>query len=488
MVAGKGNVHVNGKRIYGAAITAIAAIGLASGGAHAQNVAPVQNVPAATTGSDRDASNGDYGGYFTWPEIKAKIASWQKARPDLVHIGTLGKTLEGRDIPLIRLSDDADINTGEPELLVMAGIHPREQQPQVCLLRLVDEFLTGYGKDARLTNLVKTRQIWIIPVLNVDGKVYDMAHGDGKTKGADWRKNRRPNVGGADAFGVDLNRNFGVRWGGFRETDPLWKTTTDTPRANIYEGPEPFSEPESRALAGFIAGRPNLRAFMDVHSPLRILLYPSYAIGLEMARFTGMVKAMRDLQKDPYPIGESHPDRDAPVGSRVGNTGLTYTWAYYTRGVYGFNFEIGIPNRYPPVSEIYREYERNVREPLLHFLDAAASLPPSREGTARALSGAVAGGEAAAFPGAIISYTPQINGRYAYAVLVSEGPEAVVQSEFRLSPIKTGFTLAIGENAKPGAQLPLTVYVWDDARGVTATRLTLTVGPPPQPTATTTVK
>jgi murein tripeptide amidase MpaA len=174
---------------------------------------------------------------------------------------------------VLRISDNAARDEpDEPEVLLMAGIHPREQQPQLCLVRLADELLAGYTKDARLTRLVNEREIWIIPVLNVDGKVYDMRQGNGRDKGADWRKNRRPNADGS--VGVDLNRNFGVRWGGNRARNEGWNGATNEPRTNIYEGPVPMSEPETRALADFIAARP-LRVFVDIHSPLRSLFFPA---------------------------------------------------------------------------------------------------------------------------------------------------------------------------------------------------------------------
>ena len=46
-----------------------------------------------------------------------------------------------------------------PQVLLMGGIHPREQQPQIAVMRLGGELLDGYGRDDRITRLVKTRQI-----------------------------------------------------------------------------------------------------------------------------------------------------------------------------------------------------------------------------------------------------------------------------------------------------------------------------------------
>jgi Predicted carboxypeptidase len=420
-----------------------------------------------------DAANGDYGGYYTWPEMQEKISEWRSKYPGLVHLSRLGTTVEGREIPLLRLSDDREVNAGEPEVLLMAGIHPREQQPQVCLVRFIDELLAGYGQDARLTRLLKDRQVWVVPMLNVDGKVYDMRHGNGRDQGADWRKNRRQNPDGK-SFGVDLNRNFPVRWGGYREVDPLWKTTTTNPGASIYEGTGPLSEPESRALTAFIESRPNLRAFLDIHSPLRCILFPPYLTRPEHERFMRLVGGMRDRQKDnPYRITKSEPDAEPRPGYRSGNTGLTYHWAYYVRGVYAVNFEIGLDERYPPVKDILAEYEKNVREPLLYFLEVGGELPAAKPGAARVTGWRVEGEPT---PGARVSLTPTIEGECAYAVLVSEGTAAVVQSEYRNVPVTTGYTVEVPKEAKPGEQARMTLYLWDRDRGVSTATYTMTVG------------
>jgi len=137
----------------------------------------------------QDAPNGGYGPYLTYPEIQAKVAGWRHAHPTLVQVRSLGKTFEGRDIPLVRLSA-ASASANAPEVLLVAGIHPREQQPPIALTHLVDELLAGYGKDPALTRLLKERVVWVVPLFNVDGKIYDMQHGNGTTRGG------FPSVGG----------------------------------------------------------------------------------------------------------------------------------------------------------------------------------------------------------------------------------------------------------------------------------------------------
>ena len=432
-----------------------------------------QTLPAipAPVGDDAD---GPYPGYYPWPALKTKIAGWARDYPNLVTVGILGKTYEGRDIPLLRLSAKP-LKDPAPEVLLMGGIHPREQQPQVCMVQFLDELLAGYGKDSRLTALLNNRQIWVIPILNVDGKVWDMQHGNGQTKGADWRKNRHPNPDGT--VGTDLNRNFAVRWGGSRMIDPDWRTTTTDTKGNIYEGPGPLSEPESRALAAFIADRKNLRAFMDIHSPLRVINFPPYTVKAESDRFLRIAEGMQHLQTDrPYPLQASYPGGEPPALPRGGNSGLTYTWAYYTQGVYGFNFEIGLPVRYPAPADIHAEYKKNVRAPWLFFLEAAGDLPAATPGTlacetARAtLSGKLV-------PGATVTWTPPAptGGACDWATLVTGSPQVVVPSEYRRMPLEHGFTLQVPLETPHGAVVHLTLYLWDKDRHVSPVSVTLTV-------------
>ena len=48
------------------------------------------------------------GRFYTWAEIRRTIDRWKREHPQLIHEESLGKTAEGRDIPILRISDDAD--------------------------------------------------------------------------------------------------------------------------------------------------------------------------------------------------------------------------------------------------------------------------------------------------------------------------------------------------------------------------------------------
>ena len=437
--------------------------------------------PPATGGAvtpPDDAPNGDYKGLFTWPEIRAQIDAWKRTYPTLIAESSLGQTFEGRAIPLLKVTAPGK-RVLKPESLLLFGVHPREQAPTLGMMRLVGEMLSGYGHDARMTKLLDGHTIWIIPMLNVDGKVYDMQHGDGTSRGADWRKNRHPNPDGT--VGVDLNRNFPVRWGGNRRYDPSWKSATNRTTGDIYEGLAPASEPEVQALMNFVIAHPNLRLMVDIHSPLHEILAPTYLIKPEYERYTKLLTAMRATQREPYPLGNIKPDTEPNNAPRGGNTGISYTWTYYTRGVTSLNIEIGEPKlrgvraRYPPPASMEAEYVANVRGPLLIVLEASGDMPVAKAGKAILQSGDLSGRLA---PGAKVTWTPTIAGACDYAVLTSSAPALVVASEYRLVPVKLGFGLEVSATATPGTKIPLTLYMWNKKHEVSTATFSLTVSVP----------
>ena len=82
-----------------------------------------------------------------------------------------------------------------------------------------------------------------------------------------WRKTRQPNVG-SSCIGTDANRNFNSNWmaneGGSQ--DPCTQT---------YAGPAPFSEPEVKALADYIAAiKQKVNMLLAFHSYGQQVLSP----------------------------------------------------------------------------------------------------------------------------------------------------------------------------------------------------------------------
>ncbi len=119
--------------------------------------------------------------------------------------------------------------------------HAREHLSLEQNLAILRWLTTGYGTDGRITNIVNTREIWIVFAVDPDGAEYDLTGSPYRA----WRKNRQP-YAGSTAVGTDLNRNYGVHWaccGG----------SSSSKSSDTYHGSSAFSTPETRAIRDFMA-------------------------------------------------------------------------------------------------------------------------------------------------------------------------------------------------------------------------------------------
>jgi carboxypeptidase T len=163
--------------------------------------------PAAAGFPTKDALYHDYA------EMVADINAVEAAHPDIVHVFSIGKSYQGRDIWAAKISDNVAIDEAEPEVLFDALHHAREHLTVEQALYLLHLLAGNYGRDAQITSLVNAREIAIIFAVNPDGFIYDLTcTGGSHAPYCGWRKNRQPNAG-TSAIGTDLNRNYGYRWG-----------------------------------------------------------------------------------------------------------------------------------------------------------------------------------------------------------------------------------------------------------------------------------
>ncbi len=204
------------------------------------------------------------GGYRTFSEIELVLDSIYNAHPEIVTPKwSIGSSIEGRPIWVIKISDSPNTDEDEPEAYYYACHHAREVITPEVLIYFMRYLTDNYGVDPEVTYLVDNRELFFSPCLNPDGYVYNEVYWpDG---GGLWRKNRRDN--GDESFGVDINRNYGYAWGYDDDgSSPLtWSET--------YRGSAPFSEPEIQAQRDFINSR-HFRIIANYHSAAGIFLYP----------------------------------------------------------------------------------------------------------------------------------------------------------------------------------------------------------------------
>jgi carboxypeptidase T len=212
---------------------------------------------AGPGGAEGPGGFGWFSDYKTWPEVNQYMDDLVALRPDLITKLTVGTTIQNRTIHGMRITSPVGLN--KPAVLFSGCQHAREWIAVMVPMYIADALVRRYDTDAQIHALMDQIEFFIVPIVNPDGYEHTYLPGGDRL----WRKNRRNN--GDGTFGVDLNRNWGVDWGGPSST------TTQT-NGSTYIGTAPFSEPETAALRDFIMARPQLRAHIDFHSYSQVLL------------------------------------------------------------------------------------------------------------------------------------------------------------------------------------------------------------------------
>ncbi|MBN1340564.1 MAG: PKD domain-containing protein [Bacteroidales bacterium] len=133
--------------------------------------------------------------YPTYEGYVSMMYQFQALYPQLCQVFSIGQSVQGRELLVARISDNAGTDENEPEFLYTSSIHGDELTAYVLMLRLIDYLLTNYGVNPRITGFVDHLEIYINPLANPDGTY---AGGNNTVSGATRR----------NANYVDLNRNY----------------------------------------------------------------------------------------------------------------------------------------------------------------------------------------------------------------------------------------------------------------------------------------
>ncbi len=284
-------------------------------------------------------------GYGSVEAVHAELRQLAQAFPKLVTVVEFGKSIEGR--PLLAAKLTSKPGDTLPAVRLTGGTHARELVPVELMRNLTKLLAEGYGKDATVTRLLDTRHVWIVPVVNPDGRTR-------VEKGSDmWRKNARPL--GMGANGVDINRNADDHWDG--GNGMKW--------ADDYHGEAPFSEPETQGLRDLCL-QVKFKASIDVHCYGGMLLWPpGYS---------------NDLSAD-EPAFRTIGDKMAkPLGYRAGTIARTIyktfgdfaTWEYSKLGTLAFAAELDDRQFGPGFGQVEKDWT-GWKNNFLYLIDAAGN-------------------------------------------------------------------------------------------------------------------
>ncbi|NWG29762.1 MAG: immune inhibitor A, partial [Ignavibacteriaceae bacterium] len=292
---------------------------------------------------------GSMGGYYTLAEIEADLDEMFQLFPNLItQKFSIGSSIEGRTIWAVKISDNPNINESEPAVGLDALIHAREPQSMATLMYFMWYLLENYGTDPEATYLVNNREIYCVPCFNPDG--YEYNRQTNPNGGGYWRKNRRNNGGGC--YGIDLNRNFGYKWGYDNNG------SSPDPCAETYRGTAAFSEPESQAIRDFAILK-NYGTHFNMHTYGGYILYPWGYINAETPdSLTYREFASLLTSYSGYAFGSG--------GQLLGynSNGSVRDWMYGEQTVknkiYGYTIEIG-DDFWPSQNQIFPIAQQNLR-------------------------------------------------------------------------------------------------------------------------------
>lgn len=265
--------------------------------------------------------------YHTYADIVREVQELQSAFPSLVKRMQIGSTT-GRQQPIyaLKVSRNVARDDDRPAILITGCHHSNEVLGAEISIAALHEFVEKYGKDRDITRWVDMFQIYVVPVLNVDG--HDIV-----TSGQDprWRKNARDtDSNGVANFpdGIDINRNYDFNWAHGGSGDAA---------SGRFRGAYPFSEAEPRALAG-LAQEHRFVLSVTYHSQGEVVYYPWNWGGRKAPDDILLTDIARGLAGS-IPTMRGDTSYGAEYGA--GLVGQSYPWLYGHLGTFDFIVETG---------------------------------------------------------------------------------------------------------------------------------------------------
>jgi len=327
--------------------------------------------------------------FLAYSELTAILQSFAAARPKLAKLESLGKSREGREVWCLTVTDFA---AGRPEdkpaYVIHGNIHASELSGTHAALYTARQLLADYPAKTRL---LANMAFHIIPRINPDGAEVIVIGGSGVRSRTD-RSNLPPNClihkdinGDGFAVRMRIRRDDGdmtpdpkdprlmirrtaeskgpfykllpegeiLNWDGSdnivvegrsidwnRQWSHEWKPEPE----QVGSGDFPYSEPEMRRFAEFIAGHPNVFGVLGYHTgPAAFLRPPSTKTDEDldekdvrrMEELGAVAKKFTGLPVVPVYRYCAKKARNTPLHGHFPGTGYQH-W-----GLFVFEFELG---------------------------------------------------------------------------------------------------------------------------------------------------
>ncbi|TRY63066.1 hypothetical protein TCAL_03885 [Tigriopus californicus] len=309
----------------------------------------VEQVAAPTLRSDGFLRPPEFK-YHHYDDLKAFLSFYAHHYSNISRLYSIGQSVEGRELWVIEISDlPGQHERLEPEFKYVGNMHGNEAVGREMLLNLVQYLLEGYGRNKRITHLIDSTRIHILPSMNPDG--FETG-----------RENDRDGfVGRANARRVDLNRDF--------------------PDQFKSSAPGKVFQPETRAVMDWSRGTPFVLS-ANLHGGSLVANYPfdSNPNGLRINTPSPDNELFKELALA-YSQAHTtmHLKRSCPYSNEVFPKGITNGahWYVLNGGMQDWNylhtndFEITLEIscfKYPPASTL-KDFWRQNQEALVTYME-----------------------------------------------------------------------------------------------------------------------
>jgi carboxypeptidase D len=125
--------------------------------------------------------------YHTYATLTSELQAIASANPGIVRLYSIGQSVQGRELWMVKITDNPDVDEDEPEVAYISSMHGDEVIGKELCVGLINYLVDNYGTLSRVTDLVDDTEIWIMPSMNPDGTELGQRY---------------------NANNVDLNRDF----------------------------------------------------------------------------------------------------------------------------------------------------------------------------------------------------------------------------------------------------------------------------------------
>lgn len=259
--------------------------------------------------------------YPSYSQIEKKLKDITQRYPSIMTLFSIGKTIEGRELWVVKISDNPNADELEPEFKYIANMHGNEIVGRELMVKLIEDIGKSYTENNNQTKfLVQNTEIFIMPSLNPDGA----------------EKKQRGN----SRF-VDLNRNF---------PDFSTSDNQNTPNGR---------QPETQAVMKFQLER-NFSLSANFHGGAVVFNYPwdtiagkhplhDHVVNLAL-EYADKVPAMRNSQEFPKGIVNGYAWYEVDGGMQ--------DWSYNWHSDLQNTIELS-DNKWPSYDEVETFYKDN---------------------------------------------------------------------------------------------------------------------------------